>query len=118
MMAVLAYIIKDERVLLIKRGFSPWHNFWSLPGGGTGLDEDPKEACIREVREETKLDVEIVEEVGKIRGAPVFLCKIIAGEPSPCLPETTGVMWAALSQFTKMPPFIREFLEETLEVAM
>ena len=113
MMAVLAYIVKDGKTLLIKRGFSPWQNFWCLPGGGTGVDEDPKEACIREVKEETKLDVEIVEEVGKIRGAPVFLCEIIAGEPSPCLPETTGVMWASLSHFIRIPPFIREFLEET-----
>ena len=32
--------------------------FWTLPGGGIEFGEDPEEAMIREVREETGLNVE------------------------------------------------------------
>lgn len=32
---------------------------WTLPGGGVDLDETPEEGVVREVREETGLDVEV-----------------------------------------------------------
>ena len=113
-MAVLAYIVRDGRVLLIKRGFPPYRGFWCFPGGGTKKDEDPREACVREVKEETGLDVEVLEEVGNVRGSPIYSCIVagyVAGEPSPKLPETTGIAWVPLDQFIKIPPFIRDFLE-------
>ena len=109
--AVLAYIVRDGMVLLIKRGFPPYRGFWCFPGGGTREDEDLREACIREVKEETGLCVEIIEQVHEVRGSPVYSCKIIAGEPTRKLPETTGIAWVPLSQFIKVPPFIRDFLE-------
>lgn len=109
--AVLAYIVRDGMVLLIKRGVPPYRTFWCLPGGGTKEDEDLREACIREVKEETGLDVEVGEKVGQVRSALIFSCQIIAGEPKRRLPETTGIAWVPLCQFIKVPPFVRDFLE-------
>ena len=55
-----AVILKDESVLLIKRGQSPLKGFWSLPGGVLEAGELLEEAVRREVLEETGLEVEPV----------------------------------------------------------
>lgn len=62
--SVLATVFSDDRksVLLIKRRDIP---VWVLPGGGIDLGETPEEAIIREVKEETGLDVLIIRKVGE-----------------------------------------------------
>ncbi|MCX6731954.1 MAG: NUDIX hydrolase [Candidatus Roizmanbacteria bacterium] len=52
-----ALIIKDEQILLIKRGVEPDKGKWATPGGYIGWDESAEEAVIREVKEETGLTV-------------------------------------------------------------
>ena len=51
---------KKEQFLLIKRGKEPMKGAWSIPGGRQNLGETVKEAALREIREETGLDVEII----------------------------------------------------------
>jgi 8-oxo-dGTP diphosphatase len=51
-----AIIIRDGKLLLIHRQ-KPGKDFYVLPGGGVNLDESFEQACIREVKEETGLDV-------------------------------------------------------------
>jgi 8-oxo-dGTP diphosphatase len=50
---------RDDRFLLIQRGKAPRHGTWSLPGGRQKIGETVREAGLREVKEETNLDVEI-----------------------------------------------------------
>lgn len=45
-------------VLLIERGREPFKNIWALPGGFVDMDETLETACIRELEEETGLQVE------------------------------------------------------------
>ena len=52
---------KDGQVLLIRRGKSPMRGRWSLPGGRQELGETVREAAVREVREETGLEVRLGE---------------------------------------------------------
>ncbi len=52
-----AIVFQDEMVLLVKRGLPPGKGDWSLPGGAVELGESAKEALVREVREETGLEV-------------------------------------------------------------
>ncbi len=52
-----AIVIRDDNVLLIKRGNPPKAGEWSLPGGGVELGETTREAVAREVFEETGLKV-------------------------------------------------------------
>jgi 8-oxo-dGTP pyrophosphatase MutT (NUDIX family) len=40
----------DNRIVLVKLRYAP---DWRLPGGGRALDEDPKDAALRELREES-----------------------------------------------------------------
>ena len=52
-------VVKDEtgRLLLIKRGHEPGVGLWSIPGGRIEPGESDLAALVREVREETGLDV-------------------------------------------------------------
>jgi ADP-ribose pyrophosphatase YjhB (NUDIX family) len=89
-------IIRDARdwILLHQRSDN---GFWALPGGGLDLGESYAECCVREVREETGLEVEIIRLVG-IYSKPtenvirypdgsanqsasvLFECRVIGGE--------------------------------------
>lgn len=54
-----ALIIKDDKVLLIHHKKL---NVWLYPGGHVEETESPDETLLREVKEETGLDVEIISE--------------------------------------------------------
>ena len=56
-----AVIVGPKGVVLIKRGKPPRMGAWSLPGGAQDLGETVKEGLIREVKEETGLDVQVLE---------------------------------------------------------
>jgi 8-oxo-dGTP diphosphatase len=56
-LAVSAAIFRDGRVLIVRRARPPAHGLYTLPGGGVELGETLEEAVVREVREETALDV-------------------------------------------------------------
>lgn len=53
-------IFRADQVLLAQRGKPPTNFFWSIPGGAQEIDETVREAGLREVKEETNLDVEIL----------------------------------------------------------
>ena len=59
-------IIEDRKgnIVLIKRKYPPFQGFYALPGGFIEEGEKPKQALLREVKEETNLDVNIIEKIG------------------------------------------------------
>ena len=56
-----AVIIRRGKILLEKRGNDPGRGKWSVPGGIVELGENPEQAVIREVQEETGLVVDAPE---------------------------------------------------------
>jgi 8-oxo-dGTP diphosphatase len=63
-LAVSAAVFRDGRVLIVRRGRPPAQGLYTLPGGGVELGETLEEAIIREVREETSLEIAPLELVG------------------------------------------------------
>jgi 8-oxo-dGTP diphosphatase len=63
-LAVSAAIFRDGKVLIVRRRRAPAMGIYTLPGGGVELGETLEQAVIREILEETALDIEPVELVG------------------------------------------------------
>jgi len=57
--AVGAIVIDKGAILLVKRDREPAKGQWSLPGGRVEIGETLREALVREVREETGIDVDV-----------------------------------------------------------
>jgi ADP-ribose pyrophosphatase YjhB (NUDIX family) len=57
-LAVSAAIIRDGRVLIVRRARPPAYGVFTLPGGGVEAGETLRDAVIREVLEETALAIE------------------------------------------------------------
>jgi len=57
--AVDGVLIKNKKILLIKRRNEPFKNKWALPGGFVEYGERVEEAIVREFKEETGINVRI-----------------------------------------------------------
>jgi 8-oxo-dGTP diphosphatase len=76
------------RLLLIQRGRPPAQSSWSVPGGRCRPGEAPRDACVREVAEETGLTVSVLRLAGRVeRDGPDgtsydiddFVCAVVGG---------------------------------------
>lgn len=57
---------RHHRLLLIRRGRPPGAALWSVPGGKCLPGEPAEEACVRELREETGLNVRVLTHAGRV----------------------------------------------------
>ena len=59
-----AAIFRDGKVLIVRRARKPALNLYSLPGGAVEVGESLTDAVVREVREETQINIEPVALAG------------------------------------------------------
>lgn len=52
-------VLVGGKVVLVKRAHEPLRGEWNLPGGGVEIGETLRDACAREVLEETGLVVDV-----------------------------------------------------------
>ena len=81
-------VFKNGRVLITRRPEQGLlGGLWEFPGGKLRKDESPAAACVREIKEEVNLDVDIEEPLAQVRHAyshfrihmHVFRCRFTAG---------------------------------------
>jgi 8-oxo-dGTP diphosphatase len=66
MVGVGVLIREGDRYLIVKRAAEPDAGLWSIPGGLVEIGEKAADATAREAKEETGLDVEIVDILGVV----------------------------------------------------
>ena len=73
LVGVGAIVIKESRILLVKRGKPPGEGLWAIPGGMVELGETLQQAAEREIAEETGLCIQA--------GEPVYSFDVIQRDP-------------------------------------
>ncbi len=115
-LAVSAAIIRDGKVLVVRRARPPANDLFSLPGGLVISGETLIEALVREVREETALEVEPGALAGFreviVRDADsraerhfvvlAFAARWLAGEPR-LNEELSDARWLHPSELASLP---------------
>lgn len=125
--AVGAIVLDHGDLLLVKRDREPSKGVWSLPGGRVEWGESMREAVVREVREETGIDVDVegvagfVERIvpdddGVVQWHHVIVDfwarprsrALVAGD------DASEARWVPVADITQLPlaPGLYEFLKD------
>ena len=103
---------KNDKILLIKRGRDPFKDKFALPGGFVNENESVEYAILREMKEETNLDVEPIEILGVYSNPErdprahivtiVFIGIIIGGSPLSG-DDSKEIMWYNIEEISNIP---------------
>ena len=124
-----AIIIKDKKILCCQRGPGrALANLWEFPGGKIEEDELKVQALKREIKEELKVQVDIVEEefafcryeydFGYVN-LTTFICYLKSGEPQ--LTEHLQVKWLQAEELNSLEwapadiPTVDKLMNEEIE---
>jgi ADP-ribose pyrophosphatase YjhB (NUDIX family) len=57
---IIIALVNKDKILLIKRNKRPYKEYWSLIGGKMLLEEDFKQASVRQIKEKSNLDADFL----------------------------------------------------------
>jgi 8-oxo-dGTP diphosphatase len=104
-------VFKDDQVLLVQRAKPPIRHNWSIPGGAQDIGETVREGALRELKEETALDADIIglidvvdsvnrDDDGKVQFHYTlvdFAAEWTAGEAAPDT-DVAAVRWVPIAE--------------------
>jgi ADP-ribose pyrophosphatase YjhB (NUDIX family) len=108
---VLDGVAGARRLLLIRRGQPPAQGRWSLPGGRCLAGEPPVDCCVREVREETGLEVTVLAPAGRVeRDGPDgcvyviddYVCRVTGGTLQ-AGDDASDAAWVSRADLSALP---------------
>ena len=101
-----AAILRDGRLLLVKRRRAPEAGCWNLPGGKVDFGERVEDAIRREIAEEVGVQIHLLRPLAVVEMiglddqhwvSPTWLARIETGEPRNLEPEKAeAIVWAPL----------------------
>jgi len=109
----LCFVRDGNRLLLQRRRRPPNEGLYNVPGGKVEHDEDPYEACLREVREETGLALSqirlraILTVIARDTGTQWLLFTFVAdrpaGEAGPVIDDEGELRWVPIDEIAALP---------------
>lgn len=107
--AAAGVVLDGPHVLLVRRGIPPYRGDWTVPAGYQELDEEPRQTALREVREETGIEAEVValfdvlfvaDDPRRPANVTVYLCRPTGGALRP----GDDALDAAWFHLDRLPP--------------
>jgi 8-oxo-dGTP diphosphatase len=109
----LCFIRDGDRVLLLRRRKAPNQGLYNAPGGKIEAHEDPYEACVREVHEETGLRLgrvalrAVLTVITRTTGAQwllfVFAADRPPGQADPIATDEGQLRWVPVPEVPGLP---------------
>lgn len=121
---VAAVIQADRRVFATQRGYGPQKNGWEFPGGKIEPGETPRQALIREIREELDTEIAVGDKLLQVEydypdfhlSMGCYLCAVRSGHLT--LKEHESAKWLSMDELDTvawLPPD-REVAEKLKEI--
>lgn len=108
----MAVVVRDGRLLMIRRREREGDLLWALPGGAIEAGESPEEAAVRETVEETGLVVSAMKVLGARvhpkthRTMSYIACEALHGNAEVAdADELDAVAWVTLAEIPKYVPY-------------
>ena len=125
MLVSLGLVIHEDKILLTQRKGVP--HIWELPGGKVEFNEEPSNAAIREVKEETGYEVEVLVRNRRLAMLPLsysikvnsylqiillcFECKLIGGNKIVAKREVDDVQWLSVNELPEIRHGSKDFVD-------
>lgn len=87
--AVICDSLKEKnRIFATARGYGEFKGQWEFPGGKVEVGETPRQALVREIKEELETDIKVGDLIGTVEydyptfhlSMDLFWCEVIEGE--------------------------------------
>ena len=120
-------VVKDGRLLLVRRASRRGRGNWQIPGGFVEQDETMEQAVVREVQEEAGVTAEVVGVLGirnrydEDNGNSMYVIhalRPVSGEPTPDAQEVDMAGYFSLEEIDaleQVPPINREVARRALD---
>ena len=101
---VAAIIRQEDKIFATQRGYGEFKDGWEFPGGKMEIGETPKQALVREIREELATDIRVGELIDTVEydypdfhlSMACFWCERVSGDLK--LLEADEARWLSVEE--------------------